>query len=174
MGRRETNMAPRQDILDAIRDYVTTGFPHGHFVEAVGDCDWETALAHADQNNRENFTEIMVWRLQNLPRLPKKEPVELYHEHTKIVCPRCDGEGTVLNPEIGGATFTAEDFEDDPDLADNLKSGVYDVQCPACKGNKVITEGDYKEWSDAEAERMQDHYLSLRESGIYPGHRDYY
>ena len=44
------------------------GSLEGHFIEAVADCNWESALNRADQFHFAHFTEIMQWRLTTLPR----------------------------------------------------------------------------------------------------------
>lgn len=64
-----------------------------------------------------------------------------------VVCDLCDGRGTVVNPAIDADGLTAEDFADDPDFADDYRSGVYDIQCPRCGGRTTIPE---PEASDAE------------------------
>lgn len=82
------------------------------------------------------------------------------------VCPTCDGTGTTVfgwgrdNP----AVFTGEDFDQDPDLMEDLASGRLDRCCPECGGNNVVEVVDadllkirdpkvYKEWrADQRAE----------------------
>ena len=59
-----------------------------------------------------------------------------------VVCGRCQGEGTHVNPSIDGNGLTAEDFAEDPDFADDYRSGVYDVQCEECHGRNVTPEID--------------------------------
>lgn len=55
------------------------------------------------------------------------------------VCHRCEGRGTHTNPSIDGNGLTAEDFEEaGPDFKDDYLSGVYDVPCELCKGERVI------------------------------------
>lgn len=80
-----------------------------------------------------------------------------------IVCPVCCGEGTTVNPEIDSNGLTAEDFAEDPDFADSYFSGVYDITCRACDGNRVVRPSRMKELAQNAAERR----LEARENGDY-------
>lgn len=82
------------------------------------------------------------------------------------VCPVCNGEGTYVNPAVDGNGLTQEDFDEDPDLRENYFSGMYDVQCKCCHGRRVVTKQEYTEYQ----ERLDDHHLMMRESGIYGGY----
>lgn len=53
----------------------------------------------------------------------------------RIVCPRCRGHGAVDN--LGDVT---EWLREDPDAFDDYMSGMYDVRCDECHGNKVVDE----------------------------------
>lgn len=48
------------------------------------------------------------------------------------VCPRCQGEGSHVNPAVDGNGLTAEDFDQDPDFHDDYMAGAYDVPCEQC------------------------------------------
>lgn len=91
-----------------------------------------------------------------------------------IVCPHCEGEGVITNPEVDGNGITAEQFEEDPDFADNYFSGVYNVTCPACSGLRVTTRKEWNAFIKKSHEDREDRLVRLQESGIYPGHRDYF
>lgn len=91
-----------------------------------------------------------------------------------IVCPRCRGEGNVVNPEVDGNGITAEEFDEDPDFRENYFSGVYDVLCPMCRGKRVTTRAEYNQYLKKEHEDWAERRVMLMESGIYPGHRDYF
>lgn len=58
----------------------------------------------------------------------------------RIVCPRCEGEGTHTNPAIDGNGLTAEDFYEDEDFAADYMNGKYDVLCETCRGANVVVD----------------------------------
>lgn len=87
---------------------------------------------------------------------PEQEAVKVLREEfdfnpplKTIVCPSCDGRGTQT---LGGASFTAEDFAEDPEFAENYMRGRYDEDCPECKGRNVIrvVNEEYLEQSNPE------------------------
>lgn len=55
-----------------------------------------------------------------------------------VVCDLCDGGGRHVNPSIDAHGLTREDFDDDPDFAEDYFAGVYDVTCSQCKGRNVV------------------------------------
>ncbi len=60
-----------------------------------------------------------------------------------IVCPMCEGHGTVLNPSMRNHCYSFDEFNetfhDDEDRAAYFQRGSkYDVQCPNCKGKNVV------------------------------------
>ena len=54
------------------------------------------------------------------------------------VCPLCNGKGSHVNPSIDCNGLTAEDFYEDPDLAEDYFSGMYDQQCNQCHGRTTV------------------------------------
>jgi hypothetical protein len=61
----------------------------------------------------------------------------------RIVCYTCDGTGTTVNPSIDGNGITQSEMEElGEDFREDYLSGVYDVQCRTCKGERVIAELD--------------------------------
>src|SRR3954467_1010069 len=54
------------------------------------------------------------------------------------VCDTCDGRGSHVNPSIDSHGLTAEDFDDDRDFAEDYRTGVYDVPCAQCHGERVV------------------------------------
>ena len=63
--------------------------------------------------------------------------------HVKVplaweVCPTCNGKGTHVNPSIDCGGLSSDSFADDPDFEDSYFSGVYDVQCYGCCGDRVL------------------------------------
>jgi hypothetical protein len=97
---------------------------------------------------------------------------------TKIVCPRCRGNGKIVNPNVDGHGITQEEFDEDPDFKDNYFSGVYDITCPQCKGRNVVDELDQEnnpKWlldivEQREYERYADERMRRMESGYYLGY----
>ena len=84
------------------------------------------------------------------------------------VCPTCEGHGKIVNPVL--SVWTEDDRYDDPDGFEAMMEGRYDVTCPECQGLRVVTPSTSQEFR----EREQDRRTSLMESGIYPGHSDWY
>jgi hypothetical protein len=80
-----------------------------------------------------------------------------------IVCPVCNGEGTTVNPNIDAHGLTAEDFYEDPDFAEDYMSGVYDITCAACHGNRVVKQARIDEL----CQHAEDRALAARENGDY-------
>jgi hypothetical protein len=56
-----------------------------------------------------------------------------------VICGVCDGDGKT---SAGLGSFTQEDFEEDPDFAEEYMAGGYDVQCPCCRGRGSVKEID--------------------------------
>ncbi len=59
-----------------------------------------------------------------------------------VVCDRCRGSGTHVNPAIDGHGISPDEFRDDPDFEEAYFRGDYDVPCYECKGNRVVTVPD--------------------------------
>ena len=88
------------------------------------------------------------------------------------VCGECDGHGSVMNPSMANHCYTAEEFEEtfhDPeDRAEYFKrGGIYDIQCPTCKGARVESVVDesrlskeqsvlWAEFQESERERIAE------------------
>jgi hypothetical protein len=75
----------------------------------------------------------------------------------------CEGEGTTVNPNIDAHGLTYEDFQEDPDFAEDYKSGMYDITCNGCHGQRVVKEERIKELEQNAADRR----LAARENGDY-------
>lgn len=54
------------------------------------------------------------------------------------VCPVCDGKGSHVNPSIDANGLSREQFEDDPDFAEQYWNGTYDQTCTRCKGRTTV------------------------------------
>lgn len=85
-----------------------------------------------------------------------------------IVCPQCEGEGSMVNRAV--SVWTESDRDEDPEGFEAMLEGRYDVACDMCGGKRVVTQSE----EDDFRERRQDHFLMLREQGIYPGSPDYF
>lgn len=59
-----------------------------------------------------------------------------------VVCPVCAGKGSHVNPAIDGHGLTAEDFDQDPDFAEDYAAGVYDQTCNKCLGRTTVRAVD--------------------------------
>jgi hypothetical protein len=84
-----------------------------------------------------------------------------------LICPVCDGEGKTVNPNIDAHGLTAEDFREDPDFAEDYKSGIYDITCAACNGMRVVKRARLKRLEEAAEERA----LAAREDGDFESYR---
>lgn len=73
---------------------------------------------------------------------------------TYEVCETCNGRGKHVNPAIDGHGLSAEDFNDDPDFAEDYCRGFYDVPCAECDGQRVALALDT---SRATAEEVARH-----------------
>jgi hypothetical protein len=80
-----------------------------------------------------------------------------------IVCPVCEGEGKTVNPNIDCNGLTREDFDEDPDFREDYMSGVYDITCAACHGNRVVKQARIRELE----QNAEDRRLAARENGDY-------
>jgi hypothetical protein len=77
---------------------------------------------------------FITWGNDDGEELETRFPVKF------VVCDRCSGKGKHCNPNIDGNGLTREDFERDPDFKEDYFSGVYDVECEECHGQRVVPE----------------------------------
>lgn len=81
------------------------------------------------------------------------------------VCPTCGGSGSIVNPDIDGGGLTREDFDrEGPEFEAAYFGGVYDIACPECGGQRVVTREREREYADQE----QDRRTMMMESGVWP------
>lgn len=79
--------------------------------------------------------------------------------HRYDVCPDCGGKGT--KDRLGGFTgrdmdeWYGDDHEAREDFADDYRRGGYDESCPTCKGNRVMTHDDIRDWHSMTEDRAQ-------------------
>ena len=72
------------------------------------------------------------------------EPFDLSRWTHKIVCTRCKGKGTHVNPNVDGHGITRDEMDElGDDFRDDYLSGVYDITCLRCHGDNVIDEIDF-------------------------------
>ena len=92
-----------------------------------------------------------------------EEEVELPSKF--VVCFRCNGKGTHVNPAVDGNGLSQEDFDEaGPDFREDYMAGVYDVSCYECKGQHVLEVPDPQKltpdqrvaWLKQEEEEAQD------------------
>jgi hypothetical protein len=86
------------------------------------------------------------------------------------VCPVCDGEGKTVNPDIDSHGLTREDFDEDPDFAEDYRSGLYDITCRACSGQRVVTQERLRELE----QNAEDRRLAAREDGNFEAYSSAY
>ena len=103
-----------------------------------------------------------------------------YVEEVKIptkfeVCSRCDGKGKHVNPAVDGHGIGQEEFDEDPDFKEAYFSGVYDIRCQRCEGERVETVPDFdrmtpemkEAWEEGEASRREfAHWQRSNENGM--------
>ena len=93
-----------------------------------------------------------------------------------VVCWRCRGTGSHVNPSIDGHGITPDEMNElGPEFFDDYMGGMYDVTCGLCKGKRITAEviecelsseqnKAYEEdWQRDEAERSEQR---LRDMGV--------
>ena len=82
-------------------------------------------------------------RMVAIAELPDEwDTVEVEVPFRFVVCPTCDGTGHHVNPSVDAHGISPEEFAEDPDFAEDYMSGVYDVPCYECDGQRVVPEPD--------------------------------
>jgi predicted methyltransferase len=61
-----------------------------------------------------------------------------HERETFILCPVCEGRGTTVDPAIDAHGLTRADFANDPEFEREYFGGMYDIECRACKGKRVV------------------------------------
>ena len=84
-----------------------------------------------------------------------------------LVCPVCNGEGKTVNPSIDAGGLTREDFDEDPDFREDYMSGMYDITCRACNGQRVVKQERLRELE----QNAEDRRLAARENGDFESYR---
>ncbi len=73
-------------------------------------------------------------------RFEMNDGTEVFFPAVKAVCYNCNGEGSVLCDGLRGQVMDFEEWEQEE--VDGYFNGNYDVSCPVCKGNNVVSEID--------------------------------
>ncbi len=79
------------------------------------------------------------------------------------VCSRCRGKGTHVNPAVDGNGIGQEEFDEDPDFQEAYFSGVYDVTCQKCEGERVEKVPDFDRMTPEMKEAWKEDESSRRE-----------
>jgi hypothetical protein len=74
-----------------------------------------------------------------------------------VVCHRCEGKGSHVNPSIDGNGLSREDFDADPDFAEGYMRGDYDIACQTCKGRRVVSQVDRKQLTPLQKRQLARH-----------------
>lgn len=76
------------------------------------------------------------------------------------VCWDCEGHGYVLTPGMRDYAYTSSDEEmHDPEFREEYfkRGGIYDVQCPTCKGRNVVPAVDESRLSDEQKKQYAEY-----------------
>jgi hypothetical protein len=74
------------------------------------------------------------------------------------VCPRCEGKGSHVNPNIDGNGITSDEMAElGPQFLEDYLSGVYDVRCQECDGKRVVLVPDKSRCSKEQLDLWQEH-----------------
>ena len=84
-----------------------------------------------------------------------------------VVCGTCNGKGTHVNPSIDSHGLGQEDFERDPDFAEDYFSGRYDVTCYDCGGENVVPEITEDRCTPEQKEALKAHYEYLEDEARF-------
>jgi hypothetical protein len=71
------------------------------------------------------------------------------------VCDTCNGRGKHANPDIDAHGLTSEDFDEDPDFADDYFRGAYDVPCYGCGGRTTVLVPDGDSMTQAQRDELR-------------------
>jgi hypothetical protein len=88
------------------------------------------------------------------------------------VCDNCEGHGTHMNESMRQHGYTKEEFDetfhDDDDRAEYFKrGGIYDVECEACKGLRVVPVVDESNLTTEQKAIFERYEQSLEDDAEY-------
>mgnify|MGYP003152892962 CR=1 FL=1 len=111
-----------------------------------------------------------------IPGDPDMDEKDIFLPSKAVVCWRCRGTGSHVNPSIDGHGITPDEMNElGPEFFDDYMGGMYDVTCGLCKGKRITAEviecelsaeqnKAYEEdWQRDEAERSEQR---LRDMGV--------
>lgn len=79
-----------------------------------------------------------------------------------IVCTACEGTGTELYGSLKGMAFTQQDFDSDPDFAEDYFGGNYDVPCSHCQSRNIEIVPDVSACTYQQKRELAAHRAQLR------------
>lgn len=82
------------------------------------------------------------------------------------VCGRCHGEGK-HDPASFSGGFSAEDFAEDPDFAEEYFKGSYDVSCEECHGRTTVLMIDEKSLTEEQRKQYETYMKQQYEAARY-------
>ena len=100
-----------------------------------------------------------------VPFEDQEEPAVMEIPFVWAVCGTCDGKGRHVNPNIDRQGLTREDFDEDPDFAEDYFNGFYDQPCNQCGGSRV--EPELKPVTDAEKAHVEAWHKSIEDDYQY-------
>jgi hypothetical protein len=80
-----------------------------------------------------------------------------------VVCGRCNGTGVHDHPAFSNG-LSREDFDEDPDFAEEYFRGTYDVRCSVCEGERVVSAPNEEQLTPEQKDWLKWHYESLAEA----------
>lgn len=87
------------------------------------------------------------------------DPEQLHLVAMYVVCHRCHGNGSHVNPAVDGNGLSPDDPDLDEDFWDMYRSGGYDVPCEECNGLRVVPVPD-PDMNSAEAMQNYEEFLA--------------
>jgi len=81
---------------------------------------------------------------------------------TYEVCDICEGHGKHVNPAIDAGGLSQE-MQDDYDFYEGYHAGIYDVQCNACHGRRVVPVTDWDAMTEAQCQTLDAQHKAAYE-----------
>jgi hypothetical protein len=87
------------------------------------------------------------------------------------VCETCHGKGTHVNPSIDSHGITQDEWSEwDDEEREGYFSGMYDVECYECGGDRVVPCQDYDKMTKELGDKIFEHIRGLRQSAREMAH----